>query len=356
MSRLFTGKDKPDILTVNFILLPHFSLLAFTAAADALTTANLVNGEQLFRFRSSALVPGGTISDLGIRVPADEIITPASRQQDEVVLVCGGYRSELAEQPQLSQWLRESDQHGNLMGGLWNGILALAHAGLMKGYACALHPDNHAYAVAHHPDMQLRAQNMVLDRNRLSAAGPNSAFELMLLLVRRHDSADTVHAIRQILRADSALGDAHNGSCGNPTPGMHVDSVGNTSAAPLKGRHDLQASQDSLPDTLLCALQLMRSNLDSPVNKEELAQHINMSIRAMERLFQRYLNTSPAKCYLQLRLQRAHELLSQSDLSVGEIGDACGFISAAHFSRSFSRRYGQAPSDVRRAVTALLDI
>lgn len=326
-------------VSVNFVLLPRFSLLAFTAAADALTTANLVNRQERFRFTTSALQNTHVTSDLGIRLSVDHTITdkschvPAddSDVNTEVILVCGGYRCELAHNRVLSDWLREREKSGCLLGGIWNGILQVAQAGLMEGYSCSLHPDNHEHAKRYHPDMQLRPDTVVMDRNRLSAAGPNSAFELMLLLIRRHDSADTVQAIRQILKADTSP--SRPASTTSYPPG-----------------------QDWLPQNLHSALQLMRSNLDEPVSKRHLAQHINLSTRAMERLFHRHLNTSPARYYLQMRLQRAHELLSHGDLSVGEISDACGFISAAHFSRSFSRRYGLAPSDVRRSVTALLDM
>lgn len=329
--------SEPETVSVNLVLQPHFSLLAFTAAADALTTANLVNRQQRFNFCTTGVASTHVISDLGISIPVDHTITnevchvTEPDADTDVVLVCGGYRCELAHNPLLSAWLRQRDQQDCLLGGLWNGILQVAQAGLMHGYSCALHPDDHEHAKRSHPDMQVRPDTVVLDRNRLSAAGPNSAFELMLLLIRRHDSADTVQAIRQILKADTS-----------PSRPART-----TSYPP---------GQDWLPQNLHSALQLMRSNLDEPVSKQHLAQHINLSTRAMERLFHRHLNTSPARYYLQLRLQRAHELLSHGDLTVGEISDACGFISAAHFSRSFSRRYGLAPSDVRRSVTALLDM
>ena len=345
-------------LHVNFLLQPHFSLLAFTAAADALITANLVTGRPLFAFHTSALNENHVISDLGIHLPADEVIADHAQQTDEqtggqtsrqagvqtrsqtdgtmsrtagssgseLLLVCGGYRCDLAENRLLSDFLRLQADRGIQLGGLWNGILALAHAGLMDGRACAVHPDNHSRARMEHPQLQLRSDTVVIDRDRLSAAGPNSAFELMLLLVRRHDSADTVQQIRQILRAYS------------------------TPAAPHDAGSQL-ANPPTLPKNLRSALQLMHSNLDEPVNKIDLARHVNLSPRAVERLFQRHLGTSPARYYLELRLQRAHDLLTNSQLSIGAVGETCGFVSTAHFSRTFSSHFGISPSAVRRLVT-----
>ncbi|ASJ72708.1 GlxA family transcriptional regulator [Granulosicoccus antarcticus] len=328
--------EHQQTVNVTFVLQTHFSLLAFTAAADALTTANLVNRQKHFTFRTTSIQDKHVVSDLGIAIPVDETICDNTSSQPDndvdidVIIVCGGYRCDLVANPLLNEWLCQSEHRGCLLGGIWNGILQIALAGLMDGYSCSLHPDNHAHAARLHPNLQIRPDTVVVDRNRLSAAGPNSAFELMLLLIRRYDSAETVQEIRQILKADTS-----------------PSRLARTTAYP--------PGQDWLPQNLHSALVLMRSSLEEPVSKRHLAQHINLSIRAMERLFQRHLNTSPARHYLTLRLQRAHELLSHGDLSVGEISDACGFISSAHFSRSFNRRYGLAPSDVRRSVTALLD-
>ncbi|MGQ7844434.1 GlxA family transcriptional regulator [Granulosicoccus sp. 3-233] len=322
-------------ITVEFVLLSHFSLLSFTAAADALTTANLVSGQPLFAFRTIALTEHSVVSDLGIHLTADSLISqselPPNEASTNIVLICGGYRCDLQEDPQLSNWLRLRDQQGTQLGGLWNGILAVSAAGLMTGYGCALHPDNHTLASMRHPHMTVRPDTLVVDRTRWSAAGPSSAFELMLMLIGRHDSAETVHAIRQILKADTMV---------------------SADSRPRSWKQE----QAELPANLQSALRLMRNNLDEPVSKLALAQHINLSTRAMERLFQRHLNTSPARFYRQLRLQRAHELLSQGDASVGEVSDVCGFVSAAHFSRSFQKRYGVSPSDVLRSTSSLLDM
>lgn len=332
-----SSPDDPLPITIDFVLLPHFSLLTFTAAADALTTANLVNGRQQFRFRTLALDEESVISDLGIRLPVDHVITHRSGDVPEplhkalsVVLVCGGYRCNLEPEERLSQHLRAAEQSGSQLGGLWNGIVAIARASLMAGYACALHPDNHARVSSEHPEMLVRRDTLVLDRGRLSAAGPSSAFEMMLVLIGRHDSAETVQSIRRILKADT-------------TPSRHSRPLG------------WPQSPEGLPGNLQSALRLMRNRLDDPVSKQDLARHINLSTRAMERLFQRHLDISPARCYRQLRLQRAHELLSQGDMPVGEVCDTCGFVSQAHFSRSFHRHFGVAPSSVRRSISALLE-
>jgi transcriptional regulator GlxA family with amidase domain len=326
---------------VMFLLQPHFSLLAFTAAADALTTANLVVGEKRFKFQTLSLQEERIVSDLGIPITCDqtldvELAYASNAQQNllataDLLIVCGGFRCDLEKNTSMSALLQRADQQKVMLGGLWNGIIGVAHADLMNGHAAALHPDNQNMAIEHFPDMLVRQDTVVIDRNRASAAGPNSAFDLMLLLIQRHDCLDTVQSIRKILKADT-------GSAENVESALRRD------------------DERWFPDNLQNALQLMRSNLDNPVDKNVLAQHMNTSTRAMERLFQRHLNTSPARHYLTLRLQSAHELLLHTDKSIGEISDNCGFVSSSHFSRTFSQRYGFAPSTLRNSVNRVLDV
>lgn len=333
--------QKSPSLRVIFLLQSHFSLLAFTAAADALTTANLVIGEKLFDFQTLSLQDECITSDLGIPITCDQKLDIESShasyaQQNllvniDLLIVCGGYRCDLDASSSMSALLQLADKHKVMLGGLWNGIIGVAHAGLMNGHAAALHPDNHELAAKHFPDMLIRQDTVVIDRNRVSAAGPNSAFDLMLLLIQRHHCLDTVQSIRNILKADT-------GSAENVESAL------------------LRDDERWFPDNLQNALQLMRSNLDDPVDKHVLAQHMNTSTRAMERLFQRHLKTSPARHYLQLRLQSAHELLLHTDKTIGDISDSCGFVSSSHFSRTFSQRYGFAPSSLRKSVNRVLDV
>jgi transcriptional regulator GlxA family with amidase domain len=334
-------QEKSPALRVVFLLQAHFSLLAFTAAADALTTANLVIGEKRFKFQTLSLQAECVICDLGIPITCDQTLDVESSYisnaqknlliDTDLLIVCGGFRCELKNNNSMSALLQRADLQQVILGGLWNGIIGVAHARLMNGHAAALHPDNHVMATEQFPDMLVRQDTVVIDRNRVSAAGPNSAFDLMLLLIQRYDCLDTVQSIREILKADT-------GSAENVESALQRD------------------DERWFPDNLQTALQLMRSNLDDPVDKHVLAQHMNTSTRAMERLFQRHLNTSPARHYLQLRLQSAHELLLHTDKTISEISDSCGFVSSSHFSRTFSQRYGFAPSSLRKSVNRVLDV
>ena len=88
---------------------------------------------------------------------------------------------------------------------------------------------------------------------------------------------------------------------------------------------------------------------------DELSRHVGLSRRQLERLFQRYLHVVPTRYYLELRLERARQLLLQTSMPIVDIALACGFISAPHFSKCYRDTFSLPPRDERRRAAGLLD-
>jgi transcriptional regulator GlxA family with amidase domain len=72
-------------------------------------------------------------------------------------------------------------------------------------------------------------------------------------------------------------------------------------------------------------------------------------------MFRQYLGQSPARFYLELRLEYAHHLLLQSDLDIIDVAVACGFVSASHFSKCYRSLYGVSPLADRNAAAAPIE-
>ncbi|MFQ5467922.1 MAG: helix-turn-helix domain-containing protein, partial [Kiloniellaceae bacterium] len=104
---------------------------------------------------------------------------------------------------------------------------------------------------------------------------------------------------------------------------------------------------------LLGVIETMWANLEEPRDRSELARGAGLSTRQLERLFHKYLGRSPARFYLQLRLDRARLLLLQTDMSVIDVALACGFVSASHFSKCYRDYFGRTPRR-ERGLTAEL--
>jgi transcriptional regulator GlxA family with amidase domain len=87
----------------------------------------------------------------------------------------------------------------------------------------------------------------------------------------------------------------------------------------------------------------MEANIEDPVSPAKLAEEVGMSTRQLERLFRRYLNRSPKRYYMEIRLQKARNLLMQTEMSVINVALACGFASPSHFSKCYRAHYQTTP-------------
>jgi transcriptional regulator GlxA family with amidase domain len=101
---------------------------------------------------------------------------------------------------------------------------------------------------------------------------------------------------------------------------------------------------------LIQAIAIMERNLEEPINPSTIASTLNISTRQLERIFRKYLNSSPGHYSMVLRLERSMQLLVATDMSIIEVAIACGFNTQSHFSKCFKREYGRSPLDMRRST------
>jgi transcriptional regulator GlxA family with amidase domain len=94
----------------------------------------------------------------------------------------------------------------------------------------------------------------------------------------------------------------------------------------------------------------MEANIEEPLSTDDLAHHVKLSRRHLERLFKKYLHNVPAKYYLELRLTQAKKLLRQSDKTILKIGMLCGFSSASYFSTAYKNFYKITPREERKLL------
>ena len=96
--------------------------------------------------------------------------------------------------------------------------------------------------------------------------------------------------------------------------------------------------------------QYIDNNLCNPdLSNHRIAASQNISVRYLHKLFDDEEETVHA-IILNKRLERARGLLNDpayAGHSIERIAYSTGFVSAAHFSRAFKKRYGVCPSDVR---------
>ncbi|MHB9801102.1 GlxA family transcriptional regulator [Pseudomonas sp. MT3] len=306
---------------VLFVLREHFSMLAFTAAMDALLTANIMTATSLFQVQVAGSERSVT-SDLGLAVNCDLTLAELHAAPQDILVVCGGFRVQLLPDPQLRNRLRQAASAGAVLGGLWNGAYFLAEAGLLDGHECAFHPDGRAVLAEVFPNVKVTSRARVADHGRLTCAGPNSALGMMLDVVRETGGQELLSAVEEVLNCDK---------------------VQDASSAPVSSAE----ANPSLPRTLRLALELMSSNIEDPMDHEEIARYARISRRHMERLFRRHVGTTPERYYLELRLTHARQLLQHTQRPLIEVVLASGFCNLPHFHRCFRELFNVTPGQFR---------
>jgi transcriptional regulator GlxA family with amidase domain len=318
-----TNKQPGELRNFYFLLQENFSMMALTSALDALRTANLISEEELYSFRLVSLDGHAVGSDLGFSAMADQALGDVRLDHIDAFVVCGGLRVELQTPPQLIKFLRQSGVRKKTLGSLWNGVFALAHAGIMDGKACVVHRENKASFRESFADIDLKDKAYIIDRQCFSCAGGNSALDMMLELMLQARGKIFVRGICDILTCDR-INDR-----GEP--------------AFLSDQADAQ-----LPQNLKDIIGLMENNMEEMLSAEEIASLVGITRRQIERQFQRYLGSTPTRYYLELRLKRCHQLLTQTQLSMSDISLACGFVSYPHFSKCYRQYFEVTPSYTRR--------
>jgi AraC family carnitine catabolism transcriptional activator len=95
------------------------------------------------------------------------------------------------------------------------------------------------------------------------------------------------------------------------------------------------------------AQRIMQETVEYPLDMETVAERCGISLRELQYLFQRHLNTSPKKMYMAFRLQHAKELLLYSAMSIRETGLASGFATPSAYYRAFYAVYQKSPQEYR---------
>jgi transcriptional regulator GlxA family with amidase domain len=96
----------------------------------------------------------------------------------------------------------------------------------------------------------------------------------------------------------------------------------------------------------------MDKRIERPVSCAHLASTVNLSPRQLERLFQRHFGSTPTQYYLEMRLNRARQLVRQTSMPIMSVGVVCGFTSGSHLARCYNAQFGRTPSEERRRMRA----
>lgn len=311
-----------ELRRVAFLLWPGTHPVTLMPALAVLRSANRVAPEPCYAVECYTLDDQPILTDEGWQFPARPWPGEAS---DIARLWVVADNADLPESltPQLASQWRAMAREGVALGAIEAGVFALALAGLLDEHRCAVHWRLADEFREQFPLIQASTQLFEIDRSRATTSGGQATVDLFLALLAEEQGAD----LAALVAEDLILERMREG--------------GERQRIPLRNR--LGATHPKLTQAVI----LMESNIEEPLTTDEIARHVCVSRRQLERIFKQYLNSVPSQYYLELRLNRARQMLLQTSKSIIQIGLSCGFSSGPHFSSAYRNCFGITPREDR---------
>lgn len=320
-------------LSVGFVLMPDFTMLALAAFLDTLRLAADESD------RSRPIACGWTVMSTdgrAVRASSGVMMTPDGGPGDPaafdyLVVVGGTLHGGQGSHVALHDYLNRAAALDIPLVGVCTGSFVLARAGLMRDRTACVSWFHKAEFEVEFPDHAVVADRLfVIDRDRITCAGGTGVIHLASHLVERHLGRG---------RADKGLR-------------IMLEERARAATAPQPLPPGLDAAGIADPRVRRAILMLER-RLENPRPLGEIAGALGVSTRQLSRLFGAATGRSPAAFREELRLARAHALVADGALPLTEVGLRCGFADASHFSRAYRRRFGETPTARRAAARAI---
>ena len=292
--------------------LPLRVAIVAAGAPHSITLAGLVQPLQL-----AAQILGPTHLQVALLAP-QAVVPPA-----HVALLVAETGAHPPDASQLRDWI-DALRRAPCWGAVGAAVLWLARAGALDGSRTAL-------PWALYGDADDAAERAILtpnlfecDGNRITCCGGTASIDLALTLIDTWFGPDLQAQIKEALCIDRVR------------------------APEDRQRLALQARFGASQPKLSEAVSLMEANIEEPLATDEIAALVGLSRRQLDRLFKQHLAAVPSRYYLELRLQRARQLLLESNHSIVQVGLLCGFSSGSHFSTAYGTLFGLTPREQRQ--------
>ncbi len=309
-------------LTLAMILLPSFNMHATTSFIDPLRAANYLVGEHRFQWVFLSVAGGKVSASNGMELHTQRLVDFDRLPQWSVV--SASWTPEQHQDKQLLRVLKQHARRNSTLCGLDTGAFILGYAGLLDGRKATVHYEHlnafkELFNQVHVSDARYEWSERIV-----TCGGGQAATDVSLQLVQQELGVVIANSAAQYIYQPGAANDQSNGSLP-----WH------------------RSTEHAFPSNLKQAIQLMQLNLEQTLSIPEIATSLNISQRQLERLFNQYLGQTATHHYLNLRLDRARGLITQTDMQIVDVAVACGFVSAVHFSRVYKKRFAITPKQDR---------
>lgn len=308
-------------LSGDYVFLSQDDSVTFTAEAciEVLRTANRLAGRKAYGWRHLR-------GECALALNEGPVCGP-----DQTLVLIGGTERPWRPASNHLQLLRGAIRNAARVCLVGSAVFVPIFAGVLGSKRLSVHPNFRSGISESGSALELHGGATCHHNALSSATGPAAAMRMMVELVGARDGEFTRAALARYLGLSEPEEDAGVGE---------------------HWRLKRLAQGDEVIGE---ALQIMRDHLEDTLSVGQVADILDVSPRKLERGFSDRLGQTPLKVYRDLRLERAHKLLSQTAMPMGEISVACGFSNVTLMKKWFQRKYGQMPCEVRRYAFAGAD-
>ncbi|GAA6210205.1 GlxA family transcriptional regulator [Cognatishimia sp. WU-CL00825] len=281
---------------------------------EPLRAANSLSRTHLYAWRFLTLDGQSVQSSSGLQIAPHDALSAGS---GDLLIVMPSYGVRALDGRDTVMQIRLAAQRYGTIAGFDTGSWLLARAGLLEGYQATIHWDELASFEETFPNCEALRERYVIDGARITCTGAMAAFDVVMHLIGRdHGALLTVDVARLFMTNEAA----RSYSLARKSSGRMVDR----------------------------ALHLMQENLEQTLSISELARKVGASQRALELRMRDELQETPMAVYRRLRLTYARKLVTETDQSVTEISNRCGYENASAMTRAFKALFGQTPRALRQ--------
>jgi AraC family transcriptional regulator len=244
----------------------------------------------------------------------------------------------------------------------------LPHHMVIVGRSQGLHQENRIDGKFYNRDLTIAGDALIVPAGVTNATvwKENAEFSLLTLCPKfvsevAHESIDPnrvelvpqfaafdplIHQLGLSLKADLEAG------C--PIGKIFGESAAVMLAARLLQQHSIRIAKLASDEhglssyTLRQVLAYIRSHLSEDLSIIDLAQVAGMSPYYFLRLFKKSMHLTPRQYIIQMRIDRAKELLRSRELSIADISLQCGFTNQSHFTNVFRQLTDTTPKAYQR--------
>lgn len=306
--------------SIAMLLLPAFNSMAAHAFIDPFRVANYLMDGSYYEWQFLSLDGEEVVASNGLSIANAQSFDELETLPD-VLVINSSWSPERFQDSKLKNWLRIIARQGVTLVGLDTGVFVLAYADLMEHYQATMHFEHRASFRELFPNTIIHEGLFCFDRDRWSCCGGLAAADFALDIIRmRQDIELSSLGAKYIFQDRLRMGEETQ---------SHV--IANYQKDRTVGV--------AMPDKLSKAISVMENAVEETLTIASIAGDVGMSQRQLERTFKQYTGVTPVRYYINLRLERARHLLTQTDLPIVEIASACGFQSHENFTRAYKKRF-----------------